>query len=220
MVYFSLQRAASTRPARGGSRQLEVPRPGPPIPAAGPLPGAAPRSRGAALPPFLPPCRRSPGPRDGPVPPRQAGARAALGPARRGAAMGSAAQLPPPAPLGECEREAGAAAARYRRRPEEQVGARPWGVWEGGPRLRGCSRCRAATEKRRRFWFLSRGVPGTAHPCEPLPGNAPLRRGLCNLRGAAHAWCWGIPPVGPPEPRSSLRDASSAWGKMGADAQG
>ncbi|KAM4900360.1 uncharacterized protein FAM241A [Sylvia borin] len=35
--------------------------------------------------------------------------------------MGSAAQLPPPPPLGECEREAGPAAARHRRRPEEQV---------------------------------------------------------------------------------------------------
>ncbi|GAB0188997.1 uncharacterized protein FAM241A [Grus americana] len=39
--------------------------------------------------------------------------------------MGSAAELlllpPPSSPLGECEREAGAASARHRRRPEEQV---------------------------------------------------------------------------------------------------
>ncbi|XP_076193022.1 uncharacterized protein FAM241A isoform X3 [Aptenodytes patagonicus] len=37
--------------------------------------------------------------------------------------MGSAAELlpPPPPPLGECEREAGVASARHRRRPEEQV---------------------------------------------------------------------------------------------------
>ncbi|XP_059674204.1 uncharacterized protein FAM241A [Gavia stellata] len=37
--------------------------------------------------------------------------------------MGSAAELlpQPPPPLGECEREAGAASARHRRRPEEQA---------------------------------------------------------------------------------------------------
>ncbi|XP_074004148.1 uncharacterized protein FAM241A [Numenius arquata] len=39
--------------------------------------------------------------------------------------MGSAAELvllpPPPSPLGECEREAGADSVRYRRRAEEQA---------------------------------------------------------------------------------------------------
>ncbi|KAL9851776.1 uncharacterized protein FAM241A isoform 1-T1 [Geothlypis trichas] len=52
VVYFSLQRAASTRPARGGSRQLEVPRPGPPSPPPG-------RCQGPPPAPAAPPSLRS-----------------------------------------------------------------------------------------------------------------------------------------------------------------